>query len=121
MKAVVHCTEPTLLRDAKRGDLFILQNSVNLCEVVYCVSSIVSEPGDASSIAIVSVASRVDSDEPGYFPPGTLMYVSASTPIAFIEQITPATFRERDRPLTLEQRKALAQRLTELQAQYLPM
>lgn len=99
MKCTITATEPSILRDAKPGQLFMLWDSRER-ECVFALLDPATPyrsttSGEISLFKIVVIACRVDEGEPGYHAPGTQLWMSADIQIQFVEQVEPARFRER--------------------------
>lgn len=102
MRATISSPEPHIVREAKRGDLF-LAHSPGLQE---CVLAILGEPRSLNEFPLTSVdviavviACRVGSGEPGCFLTGTRVRLSGDAPITFVEPVETVAFRQR-KPLS---------------------
>ena len=108
MKCEIRVPEPSILRDAKPGDLFMLCDAYKR-ECVFARLE-PSAPGrsfftgEVSLLKLVVIACRVDVGEPGYYSPGTLVMVPPTDAIQFVEQTVEAEFRSRTRNCDLKVR-----------------
>lgn len=99
MKCEIRVPEPSILRDARPGDLFIARGSGH----DECVLAIL-EPlkplcspitGSVNIIRCVVLACRVEPFEPGHRSAGTVLFLTPNTSIQFVEQTDAAKFRSR--------------------------
>ena len=93
MKCTISATEPSILRDAKPGDLFIARTSgENECVCTLTHPQLMVS--DSIIRRAVVLACRVDKGEPGYHQPGELMLFPDDMAIQFVEQTQEAKFSE---------------------------
>ncbi len=98
MRVTISASEPEILREAKAGDLFIV-NTDELCECVlarHVLDIAGPQPmtvNQGADSEVVVIGCRVSRGEPGYQVAGTSFVVPSNTAITRLEQIEPAAFR----------------------------
>lgn len=106
MKCTISATEPHILREAKRGDLFVLHDPY----WHECVCTVFNDfrPLPAPDfIRVICIACRVDEGEFGWHQSGETLTAHSCAAITLVEQVEPLAFRERTSGQTDAQREAL--------------
>lgn len=92
MRATVSAFEPNILRDAKRGDVFLV-HAPGLGESVVALTD--RDAASDERRLVVVIASRVAPGDIDHLPPGTLLPVHQDVPITLLELVEPIALRQR--------------------------
>ena len=105
MKCTIDATEPSTLRDAVAGDLFLVRDPREH-EAVFALLTPTAPTrcvvtNDIALIKCIAIACRAGPPEPGYHYAGEQMMFPPDTVIQFVEQVGEAKFAERATNLNL--------------------
>ncbi|WP_430391099.1 hypothetical protein [Dyella sp. 20L07] len=91
---------PSLLLEAKPGDLFVpIGPDFVECvcaRLVGYVESNEDQPHPNHAVPVVVIACRVARSEPEYFQPGYRTVLPAATPVTFVLAVSPLELAQRD-------------------------